>query len=272
MNKGIIYIMTFAVLSGCDLTSSNQFTEVLLFDDFSSIQRGPYSVEVGAHTEYHYIHEAAPRSQWAVSTFTWDLEFQRAWRVQQEGNDRQMIQTLKNVPGKHTHPMIVAGEPDWKDYSVSLQFTPELKDLQSGMVFRYRNDRCYYFAGVKGDSLILKMVKHATAFHKPYEKLLGSTYLKWDKGELLTMQIELQDLHISCSINDAKIKAEDTTYTVGKIGLMADVPTKYHQVEVKTSPDEIKGLKKSREEYARELDEIRASVPEMKTWKKIFSS
>jgi rhamnogalacturonan endolyase len=268
MKKGIVYIIIIAFLSGCNLPS-NKFTEVLLFDDFSSIQRGPYSVEVGAHTEYHYLHEAVPRSQWAVSTFTWESEFMRAWHVRQEGDDRQMIQVLKNQPDKHTHPMVVAGEQDWKDYVIKVQFTPGSKDLQSGIVFRYRNDRCYYFAGVRGDSLILKMVEHATAFHKPYEENLGSTYLNWNENELLTLQVVVEDSQISCNINDVTINAEDSTYAAGKIGLMADIPTKYHQVEVKTSSGELDRLKKTREIYTRELDKIKESVPEMKTWKKI---
>jgi len=267
--KNIINSMLItAILTGCQLPS-NQFTEVLLFDDFSSIRRGPYSVEVGAHTEYHYIHEAAPPSQWAVSTFTWDSDFQRAWHVRQEGDDRQMVQVLKNQPNKHTHPMLVAGEQDWEDYTMKVQFTPESKDLQSGVVFRYRNDRCYYFAGVQGDSMIVKMVKHATAFHKPYQEILASTYLEWDENELLTMQIEVQNFQISCSIKGQKILAEDSTYSDGKIGLMADVPTKYHLVEVKTSTDELERIKISREQYTQVLDEIQASVPEMKPWKKI---
>lgn len=268
MSKAFFLFLLTAILAGCQLPS-DRFTEVLLFDDFSSIRRGPYSVEVGAHTEYHYLHEAAPRSQWAVSTFTWDPPFQRAWQVRQEGDDRQMIQIFENQPDKHTHPMVVAGEPDWKDYVVTVQFTPQLKKLQSGIVFRYRNDRCYYFAGVRGDSLILKMVKHATAFHKPYEKILGSSYLNWDKDELLTMQVVVQDSLISCRIKDTEIKTEDNTYPEGKIGLMADIPTKYHQVEVKTSVDELERLKKSRASYERKLAEIKATIPKMKLWKKI---
>src|SRR5689334_15549297 len=174
MNKVIIFFFVSAVLSACN--DSSNFTQVLLSDDFSSIKRGPYSVDVGAHTEYHYIHEAAPRSQWAVSTFTWESGFKRAWQVRQEGNDREMVQTFKSQPNNHAHPMVVAGEEDWKDYSTKVQFSPESKELQSGIVFRYRNDRCYYFAGVSGDSLILKLVKHETAFHVPYEKILGREY------------------------------------------------------------------------------------------------
>ena len=135
-----------------------------------------------------------------------------------------------------------------------------------------RNDRCYYFAGVKGDSLILKMVKHAFAFRKPYEVALGSTYLNWHENEFLTLQVDVKDAQISCSLNGATITATDSTYGEGKIGLMADVPTKYHQVTVKTSSAELERLKKSRERVTHELDVIKASVPDMKAWKKINTS
>jgi len=267
MNKVIIFFLLAAILTGCQ--DSSKFTKVLLFDDFSSIRRGPYSVDVGAHTEYHYIHEAAPRSQWAVSTFTWESDFKRAWHIRQEGNDREMVQVFKNQPDNHAHPMVIAGEQDWEDYVTKALFTPESKDLQSGIVFRYRNDRCYYFAGVSGDSLILKMVKHETAFHKPYEAILGRKYLKWNENELLTISVNVRGSQISCNVKDVTITAEDSTYTNGKIGLMADVPTKYHLVEVKTSPDELERIKISREKYALELHKIQDSIPDMKIWKKI---
>jgi hypothetical protein len=113
------------------------------------------------------------------------------------------------------------------------------------------------------------MVKHETAFHKPYEKMLGSAYLKWDANELLTISVDVHGSRISCSVKDAKITADDSTYANGKIGLMADVPTRYHLVEVKTSPAELNRIKLSREDNARELNKIRASVPRMKVWKKI---
>ena len=267
MNKVIICILLAANLIGCHLPP--KFTEVLLYDDFSSIRRGPYSVDVGAHTEYHYLHEAAPRSQWAVSTFTWESEFKRAWHIRQEGDDREMVQVFKNHADNHAHPMVVAGEQDWQDYVTKAQFTPESKDLQSGIVFRYRNDRCYYFAGVSGDSLILKMVKHESAFHIPYEEILGRAYLKWDANELLTITVEALGSQLSCNIKDVTLTATDSTYINGKIGLTADVPTKYHLIEIKTSPAELERIKSSREKYARELKNIRDSIPEMKLWKKI---
>lgn len=267
MNRAIIFILLAGVLSACHAPA--KFTKVLLSDDFNSVRRGPYSIDVGAHTEYHYLHEVAPRSQWAVSTFNWESGFQRAWYIRQEGDDRQMVQTFKNESDRHAHPMVVAGEQDWHDYVAKVQFTPESKDLQSGVVFRYRNDRCYYFAGVSGDSLILKMVKHETAFHQPYEKILGRAYLEWDGNESLLMSVTAKGFQLTCSVNGVTVAAVDTTYSAGKVGLMADVPTKYSTVEVKTSPVELERIKTSRAAYADELKAIRDSVPRMKVWKKI---
>ncbi|HUQ67300.1 MAG TPA: hypothetical protein VM101_14150 [Flavitalea sp.] len=270
MSKVNMLIVLIVFLTGCE--APTKLTKVLLFDDFSSIRRGPYSVDVGAHTEYHYLHEAAPRSQWAVSTFTWESDFKRAWQIRQEGNDREMVQVFKNQLNSYAHPMVIAGEQDWQDYVAKVQFTPESKNLQSGIVFRYRNDRCYYFAGVSGDSLILKMVKHETSFHKPYEEILKRAYLKWEENELLTILVEVNGSQLSCKVKGVTISADDSTYTKGKIGLMADVPTKYHLVEVKTSAAEWERIKISREKYAGELSKIRDSIPEMKVWKKINTS
>ena len=63
--QSIVLILILASY-GC-----NNSSEILFFDDFNSTKRGPYSIEVGAHTEYHYLHEAAPKGKWEVSTFTW---------------------------------------------------------------------------------------------------------------------------------------------------------------------------------------------------------
>ena len=120
--KGIKFILLIVVLFGCQNTQ-DQFSEVLLSDDFSSIRRGPYSFQYDAHTEYQYIHQAVPRSQWEVSTFAaGNSAFQRAWHVRGEVEGRYFVQTLMNDRGSHTHPMLVAGKKDWEDYSVEFEY------------------------------------------------------------------------------------------------------------------------------------------------------
>lgn len=41
---------------------------VILFqDDLKTLRRGPLSSDLGAHTEYHYLAQAAAQGSWAVS-------------------------------------------------------------------------------------------------------------------------------------------------------------------------------------------------------------
>ena len=69
-----------------------------------------------------------------------------------------MVQTYDN-PDVHTHPMVIAGDPLWDDYTLTVTFAPGSSVKQSGILFRYQNDRCYYFCGVSGDKAVMKMVK-----------------------------------------------------------------------------------------------------------------
>ena len=148
--KYILLLSICFTILGCDLESPH--SEILISDDFNDLKRGPLGVEVGAHTEYHYLHEAAPKGNWAVSTFSWEPEFMLAWEVRENNDNRRIVQTFTNTPGRHTHPMLVTGDELWENYEIKVIFHPQNKELQSGVVFRYQNDRCYYFCGLHGDS------------------------------------------------------------------------------------------------------------------------
>ena len=132
---------------------------VLLDDDFSGLRTGLIMNAVGAHTEYHYLPHASQQGHWAVSAFK-SYGSQRAWRVIEEGDGRAMLQSYENNL-RHTHPMLIAGDSLWRNYRMTADFATASGTGQSGIVFRYRNDRCYYFCGVDGSRVVLKMVRHA---------------------------------------------------------------------------------------------------------------
>ena len=90
---------------------------ILLDDDFGKLEPGLFSAPVGAHTEYHFLPEAAPRGGWTVACFSSDGS-QRAWHVQQDGDRRVMAQTFDTSKRKF-HPLLVAGDPLWTDYPQS---------------------------------------------------------------------------------------------------------------------------------------------------------
>jgi rhamnogalacturonan endolyase len=256
----ILAIVCYVILSSC--IQSNQ--QVLLFyDDFSGLKRGSLSTDLGAHTEYHYLVEAAPKGRWTVSN-------DRGWWRVQEVDGTRFIYQSKIDELIYAHPMIIAGDQFWENYNLSVSFIPESKNHQSGVVFRYQNDRCYYFFGVDGDTVILKMVKHASGFHQPCEKMLSQTYYKWNTGESLTADIELEGYKIKAKLNHKIVlEAVDSTFQEGKIGLTANVPTKFLPVKITTSQMNKRKYDARRAAFNDLQRKLQSTNPAPIVWKKI---
>ena len=243
---------------------------VLLEDDFSDLEVGMFSSDVGAHTEYHYLPEAAPRGNWTVACFASGRNGAgQAWHVRQQGGRHVMAQTSDN-PRIDTHPLLIAGDPLWGDYTVTVRFSPESDRARSGLVFRYRNSRCYYFFGLEGQSAILKMVRHGTGYRVPYEETLAQQPCATSPGKTYTATVTVQGNRIRAKIDGlATLEAEDGAYPNGKVGLLADVPTVYHSLQVRAEPDAAERFHILRSERERELDDLRADNPRPVLWKKI---
>jgi len=235
-------LILFIVLCCCLFSSCTSISgdSCLLYDDYRGLKRGSLSTDLGAHTEYHYLPEAAPKGNWAVSN-------DRGWWSMHEVDGERFIYQSRTDQINYSHPMIVAGDELWEDYKFVVRFVPESKEYQSGVVFRYQNDRCYYFFGVVGDKAVLKMVKHAVGFHKPYEKILSEAECKWQPGDTLTAEVSVQADRISARLNGGLLlQAMDSEYQKGKIGLTANVPTKFFAVEVTTTQEKKKRYKTAR--------------------------
>lgn len=245
---------------------------VLLDDDFSGLRPGMFSAGViGAHAEYHYVRETAPQGNWVVSCFTSGTPEQRAWWVIEQDGDAMLRQTIYNRR-KHSHPMVCTvakGSEFWRDYTVSVSFCPQSDRQQSGVAFRYRNDRCYYFFGVDGPKAILKVVKHGVAFRKPFEKILAERDFAWKTGEFLTATIRIKSNEIQAEFgSNIVLKAEDSTFTEGKIALTADFPTKFSSVKVTAGAEEIKRIKKCIAAKEKEEAKLQTANPRPIVWKK----
>ncbi|MHC4517820.1 MAG: serine hydrolase domain-containing protein, partial [Planctomycetota bacterium] len=243
-------------------------TAVLLEDDFSGLRTGLVMNPVGAHTEYHYLPHAAQQGNWAVSAFK-SYGSQRAWRVIEDDGGRAMLQSYKNNL-KHTHPMLVAGDPLWRNYRVTADLAPASRQGQSGIVFRYRNDRCYYFFGVDGPRVILKLVRHAEAFHRPFEKVLAETPHSWTPGRTMNVQIDVDGSDIRAKLgSNVTLRATDATFALGRIGLMSDVPARYRNIKVTTTDREKAYLEERMADRSEELRRLQAANPRPVVWRKI---
>ncbi|MCZ6636427.1 MAG: hypothetical protein O7G87_23755, partial [bacterium] len=244
--------------------------QLLLEDEFDSLEPGMFSAPVGAHTEYHYLPEAAPRGNWTVACFGSGREGAgEAWHIQKENGHHAMAQTFQNKR-IDTHPTVIAGETYWENYTLRVTFTPQEQRACCGVLFRYQNSRCNYFFGFNGPDLILKMVHHGTAYRQPYEKILAQQSCNRSPGETYTAQITVDGPHIRAEIEGlATLEAEDTTYPTGKIGLQSDVPTVYHTVQVTADAESIGQVNTLRSKKKRELEDLRAQNPKPVLWKKI---
>ncbi len=263
--KSVLFLLSAFLLS---LSPGDKYSQVLLEDDFSALPSGMISSDVGAHTEYHFLPELIPRGHWQVASFYHDKESAQAWQVFSHQGKKVMAQTT-HYPKDFTHPMVIAGDSLWQNYQVSLRFTP-LDTAQSGLMFRYRNSRCYYFFGVRNGKAILKMVQHATGFRQPYEKVLAEKPFAWQKGESLQATVTAEGHTLRASINGkVTLEATDSTYRQGKVGLMADAPTYYEKIVVAATPAGKKAYTARKNRYQQQQDSLLAANPKMVLWKKI---
>ena len=208
-------------------------TEIVFHDDFSAMEVGMVSAGViGAEAEYHYFPETAPHGNWEVSCFRSEAS-QRAWRViREDGFGRKLMlqaSTSTRAESAYTHPILVAGDPLWGDYTLSVIFAPESKENWSGAVFRYRNDRCLYFFGVKEDKACLFLLNHGTGFRQVSAQDPGgeAVRLHTRRGTDGGRRRQRRIISGASLPNGLVLEADDSTFPQGRIGLLADVPTRF---------------------------------------------
>jgi len=85
---------------------------VLLDDDYRAMTPGMISAGVtGAHPEYHFLPETAPKGNWAASAFLTPAS-QRAWRLFEENNERLSCLSLAKADSREpSFPIFTAPGP-----------------------------------------------------------------------------------------------------------------------------------------------------------------
>jgi len=250
----------------------NKFNKTLLLDDFSELETGLFSAPVGAHAEYHYLPEAGKKGHWEVSCYSYEPGWGTAWQVKKEGNENRLCQTYRNTGfgSMRTHPLVVAGDSLWQNYKLRVQFRPEKDSLSSGITFRYRNDRSFYFFGIKKSKVFISKFLGQSCNLDLNEKIIAEKPYSFIPGKYLTAEVTVNGNSIQAKLNDTLIfKVIDGTYKKGKIGLVSNARAYYKSVEVLTSQKEVGIITKKRMAYEHEVTELQKSNPKMIIWKKI---
>lgn len=241
--------------------------ETLLHEDFSGLSPGMFSANVGPHTEYHFLPEAAPRGGWAVACFG-TRPAGTEWWVKDVNGARVMEQAFTNERA-HTHPMLSAGDDLWGDYRLAVHVRPMEHGGRCGVVFRYHNNRCYYFFGLEEGRAVLLLVRHELQLHQPDERELAATPLDWQPGGTFELAVRLRGEQITAEVvGRARLQASDYTYLRGKIALLADRPAQFLRVDVTALPPAIEEIAQLRSRADRELADLRAAQPRPALWRR----
>lgn len=265
----IVILLVILVISSCQNKS-----ETLVFQDgFEHMQRGPLSSYLGAQTEYQYLPEARPHGDWAVATFRYEGERANVWSLREDTLGRYIYQKHLYEPQMHWHPMMVAGSEHWKNYRVELDFIPEDTSLQSGLVFRYHNSRCYYFWGVQGNKAVLKLVNYETAFRVANEKILAEKELNIPAGTMLKAWVKCSGNRIQAGFgNGPELDVIDSTFQAGKIAILADVPARFYRAEVYMTEIDKQQAESSEDKKLKEEKQLQKNNPKPVVWKKIHTT
>lgn len=272
MKNCLLIIVSIFILLGCnDFKKSNDFIKILLFDDFSELDTGLFSAPVGPHTEYHYLPEAGTIGNWVVTSFAWDNGWGKAWQVKKEGSQKIMHQTFQNTTdSRRTHPMIIAGDSLWRNYKLTVLFRPENDSLSSGIAFRYKNSRQFYFFGIKDSLAYISKYNHGAGFRILNEEVIASQTFVFKPGEDLKAVVMVHDSIIEAKLNDdIYLTVIDNTFPMGKIGLVSNAKAQYKSVEVLTSEKEIEVIESKKFAYEQEVAELQKANPGMVVWRKI---
>jgi pectate lyase len=113
---------------------------------------------------------------------------------------------------------LVAGSPQWSDYSVSVDVSTALLDLGSaGVAGRYQGPGADYECVVNvGGQLELWVAQGGQ------RRLLGASTISLDLTGRHTIGLEMRGSRLVCSLDGAPLlRATDATYAAGRIALVA---------------------------------------------------
>jgi len=269
----IIVVLIEILFSNRTLAQSapDEFRELLFDDQFEQLRAGSLMPVIGPHSEYHYLPEAIPSGPWAVTTFDSASETQTAWRSVRLEDGSAALQQMCRNKAKHWHPMVVAGDRMWQDYSVTARLRLDEVSGRIGIAVRQRNDRCYYFVGIDDGQAVVLKVQHETEFQVPAEKQLDSKPIELAQGSELIIKASVVGERITAWVCGCELEATDATFASGSIALLADLPARFDDLVVSCTTSEMVRLKRAQDQWQSEEKSAASVQPVPQLWRKIMT-
>jgi len=271
INTRFIHIALLILISSC---SGNVIQTTVFTDGFQELEPGDRPYFDSSDPAFCYDTRRGKLGSWSVASSLRQDDFDRAWVVRNEGGENYLAQTFTNLNDKNsplslvTHPMIVAGEDLWSDYSIDVRFTPQAKFDKCGVVFGYKHAADFYFFGIEGNTVTLKHIEQSVTPLRPIETTLDIRPLVWSPGERFNATIAVRRKKVNIFLNDSINMHVENISSEGKIGLISDLPAKFHSVEVKLLSGEQRQLSRRERQLSRRSEIHLSEHPEMVRWKK----
>ncbi len=244
---------------------------VLFRDDFSSIPprilSEPVKQLTNAIQEYHYLqHRGVATSPWENAICHADV-----WAGGDEDGKPYLEQHAINDMPRLMNPIMIAGDPEWSDYSLEVKVRPLSVADMAGIVFRYHTNRHYYlFALSGGKKAVLRLRLPLEKQYRTAEwKNLAEVDFAYDARRYYTLKVENDGPAIRAYVDgELLMSASDSEILKGKMGVTSNVPARFQDVRVTTSDkveSQIRGRIAAREA---ELSRLRTDNPKPVVWKK----
>ena len=243
---------------------------VLCREDFQDFTIGefPFDPEHTATGEYHYIVQEGYHGNWVdqVCNYTWNGTGPSWIITEQDGvHYMESMRIEKNRPHR-MFPTLETGSREWQNYRLSVKMQRLSCKGLAGLAF-CMNDSI--------DTLVFALRDRTTAElhyrHKEEVILLASAPFEQDSDTLYELEVDINGNQVDCYIDGKQLLHAETELAErgGKVGITADCPTRFTEVEAVVTKEEAAGIQE-REENRKKLEaEEQAKHPGMKLWKKI---
>lgn len=237
--------------------------DVVLFkEDFTGLPLGARSDwPLTAEGEYHVVDRTIGRWTHATILGRWGERASGNWKVLEESGRRAMMHVQLAEGGP---PMLITGDRYWGDYALQAEIRPYSHDGPYGLIVRYQNCRCYTSVRLTRGQIGIYHHHHGS------EKRLASIGHVFDVDRYYTVRVECLGDEIAVSVDGQPLlQAEEKEYQMGKVGLFANVPAAFANVQATTSKEGQVAAQARITRWAEEERALQTSLPKPVLWKKL---
>ena len=235
---------------------------VLLSDDFSQLPPGHAANTYSPWGEYHCHPSEGKLGRWSEATthYSW-RHSGGAWRVANAMGRRVLEQTFL---AESSYPLIVAGDRNWREYTVEVDVRPLSVAAPCGLVAGYRHSRDFYALVMDGSLLKLLRRRHDQVAE------LGSCPLAPDAGRFARLGMACSATCIEVLLDgESMFSADGLSFPGGRIGLISNAPAQFADVVVTGSADEPQTAAERTRRQADALADLQGGHPKPALWRRL---